>query len=101
MSLLGSRPRTLITRLVVAWPPLTTLNFRSDEDVDVTLNVGFETVSFCGSDQLICCTPDGRLKSMPRTRYHQVPGASGSTSDVDHVRKPLPFVRGSISGRNG
>ena len=26
-----------------------------------TLNFGFDTTSRCGSDQLICCTPVGRL----------------------------------------
>ena len=38
---------------------------------------------------------------MPRTRYHHVPAVSGSTSDVENVRKPFVLERGSSSGRKG
>jgi hypothetical protein len=45
------------------------------------------------------CAFVGSLQLTPRTRYHHVPGVSGSTADVASVRKPA--VPPESSGLNG
>jgi hypothetical protein len=50
-----------------------------------TANLGAAILIRTAFDQLIAWTP-GSDSLMPRTRYHQVPGGSGSSADVANVR---------------
>src|SRR5829696_2410130 len=51
------------------------------------LNFGFAMTRLILSDHVICAEPPGSERSMPRTRYDQLPGLSGRFAEVEKVKR--------------
>src|SRR5438067_13907667 len=54
------------------------------------VNFGFAITMPTGSDQPIARAPAGSPTSSPRTRYHHLPGVSGSIAEVPYVSTGVP-----------
>src|SRR5205807_3028267 len=100
--MLKPRPLNVFSPLVEAAAFVLVLIAAGFDAVGVTtsLNFGAATTSLAGSDHDICCAPVGRDQSNPRTRYHHVPGVTGSTTEVAEVMIPSAPVD-AVIGLNG